>query len=241
MAAPRRGSPHSSGRDPPWSVPCGGAHPMPPRFDRPRPDPGAVPGRAPARAPAEGRGGSTVSPENSNGQEGERRATEVPRLLPVLPLREGVIFPMSVSRVVVQDERAVRAVEDAMRTHRFLCTVARREEETSPADPGFLYSMGCAVAIHQFQRAPDGPILIVLQGLERVRIQRFVQTDPYFIAETEPAPDQPSSGVETEALVRRVRVLFHDDAELDRSIPKQVVSVADGLNDPRQLAYLVAA
>ena len=108
---------------------------------------------------------STETPQG--GGEASSRRVEIPSLLPVLPLREGVIFPMAVAPVVVQDERAVRAVEDAMRTHRMLCAVARRDGEANPNDPRALYRMGCAVAIQQFQRGPEGPILIVLQGLER--------------------------------------------------------------------------
>jgi ATP-dependent Lon protease len=142
---------------------------------------------------------------------------------------------------VVQDERAVRAVEDSMRTHRLLCVAARREGAEDVADPASLYSMGCATAIHQFQRGPDGAVLIVLQGLERLRIERFAQTDPYFIAATEKAPDSPSTGVETEAMVRRLRTLFHELAEVGRAVPQQILSVSDGLTDPRQLAYLIAA
>jgi ATP-dependent Lon protease len=159
----------------------------------------------------------------------------------VLPLREGVIFPMAVAPVVVQDERAVRAVEDAMRTHRMLCAVARRDGEANPNDPRALYRMGCAVAIQQFQRGPEGPILIVLQGLERVHIQQFPQTDPYLIAAVEQRPDLPSSGTETEALVRRVRLLFQELGEIGRTVPEQVIAMAEGLGDPRQLVYFVAA
>jgi ATP-dependent Lon protease len=182
-----------------------------------------------------------MSAESAGSAEAETASLKFPPLLPVLPLREGVIFPMSVAPVVVQEERAVRAVEDAMRTHRFLCTVARRDDGSGPMTPEALYSMGCAVAIQQFQRGPDGPILVVLQGVERVRIKRLPQTEPYFIAELERAPDHPSSGVETEALVRRIRALFRELGELGRAVPEQVLSLADGLNDPKQLVYLIAA
>jgi ATP-dependent Lon protease len=182
-----------------------------------------------------------MSPDTPDSSEGAPPAIEIPPLLPVLVLREGVIFPMSVAPVVVRDEGAIRAVEDAMRTHRILCAVAQREEASSPLTPDSLYSMGCAAAIGQFQRAPDGPILVVLQGLERLRIQRFPQTEPYFIAETEQAPDRPSTGIETEALVRRLRVLFRELGELGRALPEQVLAVAERLTDPRQLAYLIAA
>ncbi len=182
-----------------------------------------------------------MSPDTAERPEGAPSEIEIPPILPLLPLREGVMYPMSVAPVVIQDERAIRAVEDAMRTHRFLCAVAQREGAATPLTPGDVYSMGCATAIGQFQRAPDGPILIVLQGLERLRIKRFPQTEPYFIAETERVPDQPSSGVETEALVRRLRVLFREIGELGRALPEQVLVVAEGLNDPRQLAYLIAS
>ena len=182
-----------------------------------------------------------MTPEASNGEGAAPPAVQIPPLLPVLPLREGVFFPMSVSPVVVQDERAVRAVEDSMRTHRVLCAVARRDAAQGPVEPDSLYGVGCAVAIHQFQRGPEGQILIVLQGLERLRIQKFVQTEPYFIAATEPAPDKPSAGDETEAMVRRLRALFRELGEIGRTIPEQVLSAADGLTDARQLVYLIAA
>ncbi|MGZ3445741.1 MAG: endopeptidase La [Myxococcaceae bacterium] len=172
--------------------------------------------------------------------EGEPSTIEIPPLLPVLPLREGVIFPMSVAPVVIQDERAIRAVEDSMRTHRILCVVAQRDGASAPLSPASLYSTGCAAAIGQFQRGADGPILVLLQGLERVRIQRFPQTEPYFIAQTEKAPDEPSTGIETEALVRRLRVLFRELGELGRTLPEQVLAAAEGVTDPRQLAYLIA-
>jgi ATP-dependent Lon protease len=177
----------------------------------------------------------------SNDEQAARPAVQIPPLLPVLPLREGVIFPMSVAPVVVQDERAIRAVEDAARTHRVVCTVARREGDTSPDDPSALYGMGCAAAIQQFQRGQDGPIFIVLQGLERVRIQRLAQTDPYFIAAVDQIPDVPSTGVETEALARRVRELFRELGEIGKTVPEQVLSLLEGITDPRQLLYLIAA
>ncbi len=182
-----------------------------------------------------------MSPEPQDSKDEGTKEIEIPPLLPVLPLREGVIFPMSVAPVVVQDERAVRAVEDAMRTHRMLCAVAQREDAPTPLVPESLYAMGCAVAIRQFQRAPDGPILVVLQGVDRLRIQGFPQTDPYFIAAVERTPDTPSTGIETEALGRRLRVLFRELGELGRAVPEQVIAVADGLTDPVQLAYLIAA
>ncbi|HET9038446.1 MAG TPA: LON peptidase substrate-binding domain-containing protein, partial [Myxococcaceae bacterium] len=177
----------------------------------------------------------------SNDEQAAPPAVQIPPLLPVLPLREGVIFPMSVAPVVVQDERAIRAVEDAARTHRILCTVARREGDSSPEDPAALYGIGCAAAIQQFQRGQDGAIFIVLQGLERVRIQRFAQTDPYFIAAAEQLPDVASTGVETEALARRVRELFRELGEIGRTVPEQVLTMLEGITDPRQLLYLIAA
>ena len=93
--------------------------------------------------------------------------------------------------------------------------------------------------IHQFQRDRTERCCRA-QGLS-VRIERFAQTDPYFIAATEKAPDSPSTGVETEAMVRRLRTLFHELAEVGRAVPQQILSVSDGLTDPRQLAYLIAA
>ena len=117
-----------------------------------------------------------MSPEAQEGQEAAPPAVQIPPLLPVLPLREGVIYPMSVAPVVVQDERAVRAVEDSMRTHRLLCVVARREGAEEVADPASLYSVGCATAIHQLQRGPDGAVLIRAAG-PRAPADRALRAD----------------------------------------------------------------
>src|SRR5262249_42021811 len=160
----------------------------------------------------------------ANGQQAAPPAVQIPPLLPVLALRDGIIYPMSVAPVVVQDEHAVRAGEDSMRTHRLLCVVARREGGEEVTQPRAALWGGGAAQSHESQRGPDGAVRIVLQGLERLHIERFVQTDPYLIAATEKTPDRPSSGDETEAMVRRLRTQFHDLAEIGRAVPQQVVS-----------------
>lgn len=81
-----------------------------------------------------------MSPEAGSDSEASGPAVQIPPFLPVLPLREGVVFPMSVAPVVVQEERAVRAVEDSMRTHRMLCALARREGATDTIEPDSLYT-----------------------------------------------------------------------------------------------------
>ncbi len=163
---------------------------------------------------------------------------EIPPLLPVLPMSERVVFPFTLAPAVVSEQRSVQLLEDVMRTHRTLAAVATRGEDL-PASPADLYDVGCAATILQLARAPDGSYHVAFQGLERIRITGFAQTEPYLVARVERAPWVHTPGNQIEALARTVRELFRRIVELT-DLPEQLAAGAAGLEDPRALAYLVA-
>jgi ATP-dependent Lon protease len=166
----------------------------------------------------------------------------IPDALPVLPLRGGsVVFPMSVIPLAVGQERTVRLVDDIMRRDRLLATLAPRPD--APDNPGAddLYRLGTAAIVHQLVRAPDGSLRIVLQGLERVRVIDFVSTEPYLVARVEPAPERQSASEETAGLRRAVLDLFRTLVGLADELPNELSAAAESLEEPLQVAYLVAA
>ncbi|HEX2173590.1 MAG TPA: LON peptidase substrate-binding domain-containing protein, partial [Dehalococcoidia bacterium] len=103
----------------------------------------------------------------------------IPDVLPVLPLRETVVFPLAVVPLAVGQERSVRLIDDVMRGNRLVALVMHREPAPEGPPPEVLPRVGTVGVIHQLLRAPDGTLRIVVQGLERVRLLDFTQRDPY--------------------------------------------------------------
>ncbi|HEY3078597.1 MAG TPA: endopeptidase La [Chloroflexota bacterium] len=165
----------------------------------------------------------------------------IPDVLPVLPLRGTVVVPLAVVPLVVGQPRSVRLIDDAMQTNRLIMVAAQRNETTEPAGPDDLYTVGTVSVIHQLFRAPDGTLRLVLQGLERARLIDFTTVEPYLVGRIELAPDRSAQGAETEGLRRAVMDAFRRLVALADEIPNELVPAAEGLADPRQLAYMVVA
>ena len=184
-----------------------------------------------------------MSPEPQGNAQGNVRVTsvpEIPSLLPILPLRETVAFPLALLPLAIGQERSVRLVDDVMRTTRLLGLVTQRNPQAKPAGPDDLYRVGCAAVIQQMMRVGDGTIRLVVQALERIQIRQFVQTEPYLIARVERAPELAAPGTETDALVRTLRSLFERLVGLNIGIPKELSAVVQTMNDPTALAYVIA-
>jgi ATP-dependent Lon protease len=161
-------------------------------------------------------------------------------MLPVLPLRETVIFPLSVVPLHVGQERSVKLVDDVMRTHRLVALVTQLKPEVRQAGPDDLYRVGCAAVIHQLLRSAEGTMQLVVQGLERLRIGEFVQTEPYLIARVHAAPEVESPGAEVEALTRTARSLFERLLALTPNNQGDVTRVLQDIGSASQIAYLIA-
>ena len=165
----------------------------------------------------------------------------IPDTLPVLPLRETVIFPLAVVPLAVGRPRSVRLVDDVMRLNRLVALVLQRTETAEEPAPGDLHSIGTVGIIHQLTRGTDGSLRIVVQGLERLRVQEFARTDPYLVARIATAPDQWVRSTEGDALRRAAVDLFRRVVGLAGDLPDEMAVAAENLADPRQVAYLIAS
>ena len=165
----------------------------------------------------------------------------IPDALPVLPLRGSVVFPLAVVPLAVGQPGSVQLVDDAMRGGRVVALVTRRAEAAEPPRSDDLYRVGTAGIIHQLTRVPDGSVRLVVQGIERIRLLDFVQTEPYFVARIEMAPDRSDQSTETAALRRAAVDLLRRLVGLAGDLPDEVAMAAENLTDPRQVAYLIAA
>ena len=164
----------------------------------------------------------------------------VPEELPVLALRNTVVFPTTVIPLIVQRPRSVRLVDDAVLADRLVALVAMTDPKVEDGSPDDIYRVGTLAVIHRLARTPDGTLHIIVQGLERIRITEFTQEDPYMRARVEASPDQVEEGVELDALKRSVTELFQRLSGLAAYMPDDVLNGVLGTEDARQLAYMVA-
>ncbi len=164
----------------------------------------------------------------------------IPEELPILPLKDTVVYPLTVFPLAVGQERSLRLVDDVMQGDRLLGLVAQKSAEIEQAGPGDTFDIGTVAIIHKLLKVPDGTIRLAVQGLERFRIVEWTQTKPYLKARIEVLPDKAERTVEVEALMRNVINLFQRLVSLVPHMPEELVMTVINIDDPRQLAYLVA-
>ncbi len=170
----------------------------------------------------------------------EASLIEIPDVIPILPLRGVVVYPLTAQPLNIGQPRSVRLVDDAIASRLTIGLVASKDPEQEEPMPGDTYTVGTAAAIHRLFKAPDGTIRLIVQGLERIRILEYVETEPYLTARVEVAPDTVEKSTEIEALRRNVGEGFRQIVSLVPSIPDELMMVAINTDDPRQLVYTVA-
>ncbi len=175
------------------------------------------------------------SPDNST-------TIAIPETLPVVPLREMVVFPYMVLPLFVQRDASIAAVEDALAGERLLLLVAQRDSETDSPDPDDLYRVGTIVTVMRVLRMADGRVKVLVQGLIKAQIDSFIAQERSMWARVAalPADEEGEWCVEAEALVRTVRARVEELLPL-KNLPPEVLGVTTSVHDPGRLADLVAS
>ncbi|MDX6435585.1 MAG: ATP-dependent Lon protease, partial [Gaiellaceae bacterium] len=134
----------------------------------------------------------------------EEREEELtfPATLPVLPLKDTVVFPESVTPLAIGQERSIKLVEDVVSGERVLALVTVKNPDADQPGWDDLYEVGTAAVIHKMIKVPDGTLRILVQGLRRIKLERPTQDDPYLIGEFTELPDELEETPEVEALTR---------------------------------------
>jgi ATP-dependent Lon protease len=171
----------------------------------------------------------------------EQGEVEIPSSLPVLPLKETVVFPHSVSPLAIGQERSVRLVDDVVAGERMLALVTVRNEEAEQPGWDDLYEIGTAAIVHKMIRVPDGTLRILVQGVGRIRLERRVQDEPYLVGEFAEVPDVTEETPELEALTRSVQTEFGRLISLVPYLPQELELAAANVDDPNALSHLVAS
>ena len=177
---------------------------------------------------------------------GEGRAVPVggprplPRTLPVLPLRETVPLPDTLTPLAVGQERSVQLVNDVLAGNRMLVMVASKNPEIEQPGPDDLYDVGVVGSIARMMKVPDGTLRILVQGGQRVRIEEWVQTEPYLAAAISEQPDSVSESPELTALSRNVQQTFSRIVDQVPYLPEELQYAITNIDDPSALSHLIA-
>ncbi len=161
--------------------------------------------------------------------------------LPLLPLRDVVIFPYMTIPLLVGRLPSVNAIEKAVARDRMLFVTAQRSSEVADPSQDELFRVGTVVRVLQLFRLPDGTIRVLVEGLCRCKVERFQWSSDYYTARLSVLEDAPAAGPEVEAQMRHVMSLFNDYVHLHRRIPDEVLVTTGNITDPVSLAHHVAA
>ncbi|MGH3031697.1 MAG: LON peptidase substrate-binding domain-containing protein, partial [Gaiellaceae bacterium] len=162
-------------------------------------------------------------------------------LLPILPLRDIVVFPDSMTPLAVGQERSIRLVDEAVAGDRTIALVTSRTAEEEAQGAEDLYEVGASAVIHKMIRVPDGTLRVLVQGQSRIRLTSVEQTEPYLAGRFEDLPDVLGHEKETEALARNVEALFSRIISLVPYLPEELELAAANAESPSVLANLTAA
>jgi ATP-dependent Lon protease len=171
------------------------------------------------------------------------RPLVLPSELPILPLRDTVLFPNSFMPLAVARESSVRLIDDAIADGKLIAVFTQRDaaiEEPAQAD---LYSVGTATHIHKMFKLPDGSLRLIVQGLARLSLDELVSTQPYLRARVSAASDgtNDADGLEIDALARNIKTNFQQVVSLSPLLSDDLQTLAMNITEPGRLADFIAS
>jgi ATP-dependent Lon protease len=164
----------------------------------------------------------------------------LPATLPVLPLRETVPLPDTLTPLAIGQERSIELVNDVLAGNRMLVMVASKNAELEAPGPDELYGVGVVGSVARMMKVPDGTLRILVQGGQRVRIDSFTQTEPYLAAEISELPDTIAESPELTALSRNVQETFSRIVDQVPYLPEELQYAIANIEDPSALSHLIA-
>jgi len=169
-----------------------------------------------------------------------RAGAPLPEALPVLPLRDSVTFPDSLTPLAVGQERSIQLVNDVLGANRTLVMVASRDPENEEPGPTDLYGVGVAGVVARMVKVPDGSLRILVQATQRVRLGEYLSERPYLLARITELPDVSKPSPELEALTRNVQRTFSEIVEQIPYLPEELQLAVANIDDPAALGHLIA-
>ncbi len=173
----------------------------------------------------------------------EEEQLVIPDILPLLPIRDIVIFPFMIVPLFVGRERSISAVDSALTKDRLVLCATQKDISKEDPEPADLYTTGTVCMIMRMLKLPDGRVKVLVQGLTRANVNKFIETAPSYIVGITKVKEPASAQVplEVEALMRNVKENLEKLATYGKSVFQEVMMIIDNIQDPGRMADLVAA
>ena len=163
------------------------------------------------------------------------------RIVPLLPLRDIIVFPHMVSQLFVGRERSINALDAAMTRDKEIFLAAQKNAKTNEPSPDDIFTVGTLGTVMQLLRLPDGTVKVLVEGKRRARTKRYAQTDEFFLVEVEDVPEVGTRTVEVEALMRSVQSAFEMYVKLNKKVQPEVLMSVQTIDDPSRLSDTIIA
>ncbi|RME05977.1 MAG: endopeptidase La, partial [Deltaproteobacteria bacterium] len=163
------------------------------------------------------------------------------RLVPLLPLRDIIVFPHMVVPLFVGRQKSIRALEETMNHDKDILLAAQKKAKTDNPTEDDIYRVGTLGTIIQLLKLPDGTVKVLVEGKKRVEIERFIPNDEFFLAEVREIEENNEVTVETEALMRSVNSTFETYVKLNKRIPPEMLMSVVTIEGPSRLADTIVA
>jgi ATP-dependent Lon protease len=163
------------------------------------------------------------------------------RTVPLLPLRDIIVFPHMVSQLFVGRERSINALDAAMARDKDIFLAAQKNAKTNEPTPEDIFGVGTLGTVMQLLRLPDGTVKVLVEGKRRARSKRFVQTDEFFVVEVEEIVEAWPRSVEVEALMRSVQTAFELYVKLNKKVQPEVLMSVQTIDDAARLSDTIVA
>jgi ATP-dependent Lon protease len=178
----------------------------------------------------------------SKAKAGQDQPVEIPDVLPILPLRNSVLFPGSIIPIDVGRRKSVRLVEDAIAKERpVIGILTQKDARTEDPNSGDLYLVGCAARILKVIKLAKDNFSVILQGVSRFEVTGFDGAEPFLAAKVRAVPDPTTSDVELDALVMNLKDIAKRVVKLMDAVPKEAGALVDSVTEPGHLADLITA
>ena len=169
------------------------------------------------------------------------KAAELPEELPILPIREAVLYPRMLLPLMVTQERMIKLIDAALLSNKMIGIVAIKHKEVEEVKAEHLFSVGCAAHILKMIKMPNNSLRLLIQGTSRIALGEFTQREPYFRAKVTLLKDRGEKTTDIEAMMVSVRGIFQKVVELAPNLPAELGIMAMNLEEPGTLADLIAS
>jgi len=171
----------------------------------------------------------------------DKEQTGGPARVPLLPLRDIIVFPHMVVPLFVGRQRSIKALEEATQKQSLIFLSSQKDAKTNDPSEEDIYKIGTLGSVVQMLKLPDGTVKVLIEGKKRAKVTRFLANPDFFLVDVEDAPELIERNTEVDALVREVHTTFENYVKLKKKIPPEMVMSVSSIDDPGRLADTIVA